>query len=218
MMQRQFPQHLFTLGSQRQQHLAPVLTSTPPPDITRRREPVNQFYCAVMPNLQTLRQLSDTRPQAFGWTFYRQHQLVLPRLYSGFSCGLLTKVKKSANLVAQRRQRLVIIQGRDLQYINLLARRFLRISGLAAAQPARYRLSRKRFAAESLLDHGSQATASMLLLGGTLIGYSTFLHYKQILALGAFVVSLRDILDSLVESEAHESHSQKHSISREGFS
>ena len=103
-MQRELAQYLFALGSQRKQHLAPVLASAVPPHVTARRQPVHQFDRAVVLNLHPLRQFADSRTRSRRQTLQGQHQLVLPRFETGFPGSLFAEVKKTADLIAQLRQ------------------------------------------------------------------------------------------------------------------
>ena len=59
MMQREFPEDLFALRRECKQNLATVLVATLSIDITSCRQPVHQFDCAVMLNLEPFGQFAD---------------------------------------------------------------------------------------------------------------------------------------------------------------
>ena len=79
-----------------------------PPDVTARRQPVDQFDRAVMLDLQPLCQFSDSGPGSRRQAFQCQHQLMLTRFQPRVAGGLLAEVKKAADLIAQLCQRFVV--------------------------------------------------------------------------------------------------------------
>jgi len=114
MVQRKLPQHLFALGRQRKQYLAPVPACTMATNMSARREPIHQLHRAVVLNLQALRQFPNTGPYALGQSLERQHQLVLTWFQACGPGRLVAEVQKAADLMAQFCQRVIIRQGQWL--------------------------------------------------------------------------------------------------------
>ncbi len=108
MMQRQLAKHILPLRGQRKQDLPAVFASGPPQNEAPRRQPVYQFYCTVVLNLQPFRQFADARPPTFRQALQCQHQLVLARLESSLAGSFFAEAEKPADLVAQLGQGLVI--------------------------------------------------------------------------------------------------------------
>jgi hypothetical protein len=100
-MQGQFAEHPFTFPGEREQYFSPVAPASMTTHETTVRQPVYQFDGAVMPNLQALGQLSDTRADLERQALESQHELVLPRLQSGNARRLFAKVQELADMVTQ---------------------------------------------------------------------------------------------------------------------
>lgn len=113
-LQGELPQHLFTLWSQGKPYFTAVFPAAIAPDIASDREPVHQLNRTVMSNLQPLGQLSNPWADASRQPFQGKHELMLMRLKTSHAGSLLTEVKKTANLMTQFRQRLVVSQAKGL--------------------------------------------------------------------------------------------------------
>jgi hypothetical protein len=110
-LQGELPQHPLPLGSQGKPYFAAVFTPAISPYIAAGREPVHQLNRTVMSYLQPLRQLSDVWPYPSRQAFQGKHKLMLVRPKTSQARGLLTEVKKTADLITQFRQRFVVRQA-----------------------------------------------------------------------------------------------------------
>ena len=63
-------------------------------------QPIDQLNGAVMLELHAFRQNPNSRLEPAGETSYRQEELVLLRLDTGFSSGLFAETQEAADLVA----------------------------------------------------------------------------------------------------------------------
>jgi hypothetical protein len=100
-MQGQFAEHPFTLPGKREQYFSPVASAPVTTHKTTGRQPVCQLDGAVVPNLQALGQLSDTRADLERQALEGQHELVLPRLQPDNARRLFAKVQELADMVTQ---------------------------------------------------------------------------------------------------------------------
>jgi hypothetical protein len=119
----QFAKYFFAFRSKLQQDLTTVFPSAASSHQASGGKPVYQFDSAVVLELQSLGQRSDSRVQPCRQSFKGQHQLVLLRFQPHFPRRLFAEVKKPANLMAQFGQRLVVgkdervFQGHSFYYI-----------------------------------------------------------------------------------------------------
>ena len=97
MIKRKLLQNSFTVRSNVQQDLAPVLTAAPAADKACGLQAVYQFHRAVVANLQPFRQFRDPWTDLPGQPFDCQQELVLLGLKSGFARRLLAEMQKSAD-------------------------------------------------------------------------------------------------------------------------
>jgi hypothetical protein len=107
-MERELAQDLLSRGSKREQYFAAILAAALAADVASRREPVDQFHCAVVLDLQSLRQFADPGANALRQSLQSQHELMLARLEAGVASGLFAEAQEAAYLVAEFRQRLII--------------------------------------------------------------------------------------------------------------
>lgn len=69
---------------------------------------IDQFYSAMMLNLQSFRDFCNPRPSPRRQALQRQHELVLSRFQSRLTSVLLTEVQKAPDLMPKFGQRPVI--------------------------------------------------------------------------------------------------------------
>jgi|SRR5215467_15001935 len=99
MMQREFLQHPLPFWSQRQQNLSPVLPGLAASYQSAHAKPVNEFDRAVMLDLQSLGDFSDSRPNARWQPLQSQHQLMLPWFQTSPARYLFTEIQETPNLM-----------------------------------------------------------------------------------------------------------------------
>jgi hypothetical protein len=102
-MERQLHQDLFTPWRKFEQHFAPIVASTLPPDVPGTGEPVCEFDGAVMLDLQALREFADPGSNIRRQTLQRQHQLMLARLQTYGTHRLFAEREEIADFKAQFR-------------------------------------------------------------------------------------------------------------------
>ena len=129
-MERKFAKNFFSFWSEGQQNFPAVILGAPAMDEASGFETVHEFDGAVVANLHAVREFTNSRPDAGGHTFNRQHKLILGALKAGFLYHLLAEVKKAANLVTKLRQGLIVRQsellhGADCIVPRSSAKRFL---------------------------------------------------------------------------------------------
>jgi hypothetical protein len=116
MMERELPQDLLSRGCQEEQDFAPVFAIALPLDITLGSQPVHELYGAMVLNLQSFGQFSDTRPHASGQAFQSQHELMLAGLQSRLARRSFAEAKKAPYLMPQFGQSLEIRLGSVLSH------------------------------------------------------------------------------------------------------
>jgi hypothetical protein len=98
MMQGELTQNFFTFGSQGEQDLAAIFSTTLAADITSAGEPVHQFDCAVMLDEKPRCNFTDGGLYTVGQAMHCKQQLMLLRLDAVFARGRLAEMKKLADL------------------------------------------------------------------------------------------------------------------------
>ena len=114
MMKSEFAENLLPFRSECQKNFAPIIPRAGAMDIPSAFEPVHQFDGAVVANLHSVREFADARTNVRRHTLDGQHQLVLAAFQARLLYYLLAEVEKSADLVAELRQRLVVGQSQLL--------------------------------------------------------------------------------------------------------
>jgi len=92
----------------RQQNFAAVGTAARALQQTASLQAVHQFDCAVVLDLQTLREHSDGRPLRCRETLDGQQCLMLLGFHPGVTSRLFTEIYEPANFVAELRERLIV--------------------------------------------------------------------------------------------------------------
>ena len=123
MMQREFGEHLFSLGSKRKQHFATIILCPGAVDKSSRFQAIHQFHGAVVADLHAIGQIADSRTQSGRYAFDRQHQLVLAPLQTGFFDCFLTEVEKPPDLKPELGQCLIIRQGEPFHVADCIVPR-----------------------------------------------------------------------------------------------
>ena len=84
-------------------------------DETSLHQPINLLNRTMMPNLESLGQLTDRCFSPGGQSLERKQQLVLLRHETCLACRLLAKMEKPSNLVTKFRQRPIFFIFNSLQ-------------------------------------------------------------------------------------------------------
>ncbi len=123
MVEREFGEHLFTFGRQREKHFTTVILSARAVDKSSRLQAVHQFYSAVVADFHTIGQFADSRAHPCWHPLDGQHELVLAPLQPCLLHHLLTEVEVAADLVTELRERLVIRQGEPFHAVDCIVLR-----------------------------------------------------------------------------------------------
>ena len=110
-LRTEVPEHSFSTGRELQEHFSPVTTVAPPPQIAPLGETLYQFDCAVVPDMQPLRDYTHPRTNPARQALQDQQHLLLPRFHSDRTCCLFVEMKIPSNVVAKLRETLILRQG-----------------------------------------------------------------------------------------------------------
>ncbi len=111
MVERELAQNLLALGRQRDEDLAAIVERMLTAHQSGGREPVDEFHRTVMFDLEPLGQFTNPWSKDRRKSLQRQHELMLLRLQAGVTRRPLAKMEKSADLIANLRQGLIICGG-----------------------------------------------------------------------------------------------------------
>lgn len=123
MMQREFGEHLFSLGGKRKQHFATIILCPGAVNKSSRFQAIYQFHGAVVADLHAIGHIANSRTQSGGYSLDRQHELILASLQTCFFYRFLTEVEKPPDLKSELGQCLIIRQGEPFHVADCIVPR-----------------------------------------------------------------------------------------------
>src|SRR5436190_6198889 len=101
MADRELPQNRFAVCRDFQKDLTPIFPALPFAYQPLEDKPVRQSYCAVVTDVQSLRNFTDVRLDSFRQAFQGKKQLMLLRIEARSPCRLLAEMKEQTNLISK---------------------------------------------------------------------------------------------------------------------
>jgi len=108
MVQSQVLQNSLSFCRQPHVYFPPVLVPVEPVDQPSLHQPVHQFNCAVVLDLQTLRKICNPWRNTFGHSLDGEQQLMVMRLEPRMPGSFLAQAQETSYLIPKVRQSLVV--------------------------------------------------------------------------------------------------------------